>query len=436
MNYSVYWLIVELAANLFESIILFMVFETFFERKFQNRIIYFLLPVIHMGLITTVNTLNMNMLPASLTLVFLSGIYGFILYKSIWRNTVLLIILYHTIWFLTELCVVMLIGLVFTLSMDDIFQQNLYRLTGIVLSKTIQFIILKIIQHHRFKSKYNIVTKTWIALMTFPLATIFTTFSWYYLGRQHKSTVTEMFFTISSLFMLFANLVIFNLFESNYREMADRHAKDLVDLHITNEVDRVHQLQDSQNQIRQLAHDMRNKLLPLNVLISEDKKEDALEYLRNLHGAITQDRSLIDSGNPYIDVLVGQKIKQAEIFEIAINCKVDDCSSIRISNEDLCIIIGNALDNAIEACQIINNREHRKIDLELIKYRSTFMIKVQNPIDDKPTIQNGLIRTKKHDEAAHGFGLKSIKQIIDRNKGHLSLEADEHHFEFCAMLPV
>lgn len=436
MNHPVYWLIVEISANLFEALILFAVLETFFDRKFQNPWYYRLLPIVHMGLITLINALKLEMLPASLILIFVSFLYAYFMYNAKLRNAILLIVLYHALWFLTEICVVLVIGMIFTISMDDIFQQNLYRLTGIVVSKTIQFIILKFIQHYQFKSRFNLRTRIWLSLMVFPLATILTTFSWYSLGRLIRSDVIALFFTVSSLTMLYANFIIFNLFESSNRAMVERHLQDLVQMRTANEIKRLHQLQESHNQIRQFAHDLRNKLIPLNVLINENKRTEALDYLHSLHGSIIEDKFSIESGNLYIDALLNQKSLLSEKYGIKFTCNLDECSSINFPSEDLCVIIGNALDNAIEACQKIQNSDMRKIACELIKYRQTFMIKISNPVENPPIIENGQFKTSKKDTSSHGLGLKSVRRIVDRYNGYLTLNVINQTFEFCAMLPL
>ncbi len=428
MDQSSIWIFIELAANLFESLILFAVLDTFLTRKYAKTIFYHLTPLLHAGLISFTNTLGLDMLKSTGILISLSMIYAIILFRVKWRNALMLMFIYHAVWFMIELCTVLILGLLFTISMEDIFQQNLYRLTGIVVSKTFQFILLKVIQQYRFKVGGNIQLRKWIHLFMFPLATLVTTLSWYYLGRFSYSSQLFLVFAVSSLTLLFANLFIFNLFEAGVRVVEEEHSQELIALHTDHDLDKLHQLHESRNQLRQLQHDLRNKLYPLVFLIKQDKKNEALDYVYELADMINKEGKLIESGNAYLDVLINQKIHHAAASGINLTCQLDDSATIGLPVDDLCVIIGNALDNAIEACQKNKSPEMKQVTFELRRNNGDLSILISNPIETQPTVVDGKYISSKRDTKAHGIGLRSIQQLVSQLNGQLSIVTENGEF--------
>jgi two-component system sensor histidine kinase AgrC len=434
MDQSTIWLFIELAANLFESLILFAVLDTFLERKHNRSLFYHLAPFLHAGMISLINILGFDMLISTGILITLSLIYAVALYRAKWRNALMLMVTYHAVWFMFELCTVLVLGLMFTISMEDIFQQNLYRLTGIIVSKTFQFILLKVIQQYRFKIGGNIHLQKWFHLFLFPISTLVTTLSWYYLGRFSYSSQLFLVFAVSSLILLFSNLFIFNLFEADVRVVEEKHSQELIALHTDYDLDKLHQLHESKNQLRQLQHDLRNKLYPLVFLIKQEKKTEALDYVYELSDLINMDGKVVESGNEYLDALINQKIHHAAAAGINITCQLDDCTNLDLPADDLCVIIGNAIDNAIEACQRNKSPEMKQVSFELHRNNGKVTITISNSTETQPIVIDGKYISSKRDQKAPGIGLRSIQQLVSKLKGQLNLKTTSG--EFCCQITL
>ena len=102
---------------------------------------------------------------------------------------------------------------------------------------------------------------------------------------------------------------------------------------------------------------------------------------------------------------------------------------------DICTILSNALDNAIEACIKINNPADRYINVK-ISVDNGFFISVTNPSTEAPKKRAGIIISSKKDKENHGLGLKSIKRTVDKHGGDMLVKYENDVFTLVAELPT
>ncbi|MBQ8600000.1 MAG: sensor histidine kinase, partial [Clostridia bacterium] len=95
---------------------------------------------------------------------------------------------------------------------------------------------------------------------------------------------------------------------------------------------------------------------------------------------------------------------------------------------DLCIVFGNALDNAIEACLKLPHEEMKKISISAKQNADLFFIKITNPVVKQVKIRNNMIMTTKEDVFSHGIGLYSIRKVAEKYNGHLDLQCNDRLF--------
>ena len=98
-----------------------------------------------------------------------------------------------------------------------------------------------------------------------------------------------------------------------------------------------------------------------------------------------------------------------------------------VSMFDLCIVLGNLIDNAIEANERID-KECREINLEMRQNGDYLYVKISNPLNGKLSIENGKIKTTKKDTIFHGFGLESIEEIAKKYSGSVTYKQKNDFF--------
>ena len=107
-----------------------------------------------------------------------------------------------------------------------------------------------------------------------------------------------------------------------------------------------------------------------------------------------------------------------------------------ISVLDLLSIFGNALDNAIESVKSIKNIEQRIIKLAVFRQNQLLFIKLENYFVNQLNIYNGSFLTTKQDKMNHGFGLKSIKRIVEKYGGEITISTDNQWFTLMILMPI
>lgn len=188
-------------------------------------------------------------------------------------------------------------------------------------------------------------------------------------------------------------------------------------------------VQRENQQIRTLRHDLRNHVMAVSGLLERGETEQALGYLEQL----TQSSALSGGGrlcdNEVANVVLTAKAKEMTqrglkgVFQVSL----PDC--LLISEVDLCALLGNALDNAMEAAEKSGNPViHVRCRVE----KGLFMLQVENALagDETPDLA-----TTKADKTAHGFGLPGMREIAQRYGGSLEASADHGRFELLVCLP-
>ncbi len=180
-----------------------------------------------------------------------------------------------------------------------------------------------------------------------------------------------------------------------------------------------------------LYHDLHNHLEILYSYILQEQKEEALNYINDLRTPIEKITQGIWTGQEAVDYLISSKIAVADHYGIETKINIEFPRHTNIKNTDLAAILGNLLDNAIEA--IANSNETpRLLCLTMRRINDMLIIKVENSCMKKPDIAGVEIKTTKNDNELHGWGLKSARAAAERYDGTLEISyADKR---FCAVV--
>lgn len=176
-------------------------------------------------------------------------------------------------------------------------------------------------------------------------------------------------------------------------------------------------------EIRRFKHDYTNHINCIKSLIKSEKYEEVTEYLNNISAVFPADHFLYNTGNYISDAILSDK--QESVKKDKINISFSGTIPSFINNTDLCIILSNAIDNAIEACIAVENEKN--IEVFGGYKHGYFILTVKNPtvnsIDSKEFPQ-----TTKSDNLYHGFGLQNIKTVVEKYNGIMKIENKDSYF--------
>lgn len=166
-----------------------------------------------------------------------------------------------------------------------------------------------------------------------------------------------------------------------------------------------------QNELRAFRHDINNQLTALSGYLDAGDLAGSRQYLAGISDHFKRASLAINTGNNALDAILSAKRALAENHGIRFTSKLRVQENLPIAPEDLCIIFGNALDNAIEACDRLPADAERAISLHLLQDAHTLTCIVTNTA---PSRRGASFVTSKADKAQHGFGLNNIREALDK----------------------
>lgn len=187
------------------------------------------------------------------------------------------------------------------------------------------------------------------------------------------------------------------------------------------------------NTMRGWRHDYHNHMQTLKVYLSMNQIEEMKTYLDHLEEDLDSIDIAIRTGNTSVNAILSSKISIAQKQGIKVNCKASVPPQLKISDVHLCAIIGNLLDNAIEACMKVNPAK-RFIRVYIGIFKEQLYISIQNVTSfEKRKKFSELITSKKGE---HGLGLKRVDKIVDEYDGFLNRKNEPGIFATEIMLPL
>ena len=182
--------------------------------------------------------------------------------------------------------------------------------------------------------------------------------------------------------------------------------------------------------MRRFRHDFRNISIAIKKLIADGECNAALNLLQECSQTLdpsTQSLPSFDTGNGIADALLYEKQNKAAVFHTEISFSgMIPCQSL--SPTDLCVILGNTLDNAIEACQKLPADVEKNISVTSKCSSGFWFLTIRNPIIKNVTIHNNHVATSKSNKTLHGFGLYSLQSVVKKYNGEVRLSSTDDCF--------
>lgn len=191
-------------------------------------------------------------------------------------------------------------------------------------------------------------------------------------------------------------------------------------------------------EMRALRHDMKNQHKVMGIMLKEGRYDELKEYFRSMEGKfdISYLSEFIDCGNSLVNSIINMEILKATSYGVKLISKISVPSELPFESSDLCRVIVNLIDNAIEGVMRTDSRDYL-IDVKIGKRTDYLYICVQNEIRDDIDRENLLkMNTVKDDAVNHGFGHKIVKKIVEKYNGCVNYTISENEFIAEAMLDL
>ena len=237
-------------------------------------------------------------------------------------------------------------------------------------------------------------------------------------------------FSVSALSLLvsFSGFMLFFLFQSNQRY---RQIQELQKQLYQAQQDYMTQVLSRDSILRSFRHDVRGHLISLRYLLEQKRIEDAVHYMDEIDHSLATPESKYHTQNPIADALLSAKENDLQQHHIHCTVKGTVPPNAPLTDFDLCLLLSNLLDNAIEVNLRLPTGAEKYILLEIGHTANIFSMRLQNPIQKISDL-----KTKKREKEFHGIGLKNIAACTDRYHGTCEISQRENIFTIEVIFPI
>lgn len=249
------------------------------------------------------------------------------------------------------------------------------------------------------------------------------------------TAISAVVFRATILLQEYVLLFLYFLTESNQRYLKKTFEESVTEYQNRLLTKQVNEVQNIYMTMRGWRHDYHNHLQTLKAHMKLGQAVEAKAYLDRLEDDLDNVNQLIESGNIYLDAILNSKLSLALKDDIEINYKAEVPDQLTVTDIDLCVVIGNLIDNAVEACNKMTGEEGEKfIRLYIGVLKQQLYISVTNATNELVRkIDEDYITTKRGN---HGHGLKRINIIVEKYEGYINRKNEPGVFVTEIMLPL
>lgn len=192
------------------------------------------------------------------------------------------------------------------------------------------------------------------------------------------------------------------------------------------------QVESMHQEMQKWKHDFQNHIAVLYGTLENNDPQGAAAYLEKLQSGLSGFRKVVKTGKQWLDAMVNAKMILAENRQITFDYQFENCGAIGADDTDMTVLMGNLLDNALEACEYVTEKRYIRLVVKVIK--NTVMIHIENTTDGYQQSKNGFLQTRKAGRG-HGLGIGQIDRIVARYEGKVSRRHENQIFETDITMP-
>lgn len=287
------------------------------------------------------------------------------------------------------------------------------------------FLLAQVIKKIRTPQKNTtLFLSHWFVIVAAPISSIGIITMIFQMGYSAKATVAIL------VILMGLNIGFLWLFDKMTEYYQMQSEKEVLVEQLRAYKQHIKLISENQQKIKELRHDIKNHFSYLSAFLKNADVEGASAYLQKISGYISNPMVFVDSGNQTLDSFLNYKI--GEISRLLVNISLD----IRLPQQipygdfDLCMVLGNLLDNSYEALYHQTVGETKRFSLKMHYERGMLYIKITNTysgslrkvMKDKEQIY----LTTKRDTSQHGNGLSHVKKMVQRYGGEVKINDSNH----------
>ncbi len=414
------WTVFEFLVTVFEAFVIMHFVCAFFDHSFtsrKGRLIYISGSLCYAFMVLIINSLT----PYEGLIGIIYSVYIFVFSLIFLRGKVITKIFVSIFTNLCLICistfVVNLFSVISESNVDMMYSKStLPRFLMIIIGQALLFYIFAVFLKIFKKDRMDLGIKEWIfIILSFVVS--FLSIAAIQITLQTNDLLEQY---VAMLMAAEIGLILINVISFFMICVLNSSHKAAEELSLMKQQDEMRKqyaenIKYRYDEIRRIRHDMKQSYTVLETLLSQNQISEALEYIHAGKSAITKTEVIIDVGNQFVNSILNTKLSTAKQLGIEVICScAKDISGIEAV--DMCTLLGNMLDNAIEAAEQCPPQK-RLIEIKITSSDGKVVIHAMNSIKGSVLNENNKLNTTKQDSAEHGFGVKSIRLIAQKYSG-------------------
>ena len=415
---------VEVIVNIFDMYIIYRYMSIFFGDRYTNKNLAMVMYGVRFALLFLLGAIQLpTLVGVSLyvTVVFVIALC----YQAKLLKKCIVTIMIFMFAFIGETVIALLVGL----SDFHVLEQNrqMNSFCKVIMELLFWMMTLFVQRFQNVKGDTPISKAFVVAIIVIPFSSVYLE----YLMFQQECMDANMA-SLSLLCVVSINFILVYLYDSLSHLFQERTRTAIIEREKEYYHEQVQVLKRKHKESNKFRHDFNNRMVVIEEMINNHQYDRILEYTRQVANKMNQLKVHSSSGNLAIDSVVNYKLNRAVEKGIQVRTDIILPEYTFMDEDDIVVILGNLLDNAIEATQMLDDNKYISVD---VKYEiGTLFMHVENSYDSVVYRSGEVFITRKECADVHGIGLQSVREIVEKYNGEMEIEYDNNIFDVDILL--
>ncbi len=391
-----------------------------------SYIIYYILS----SVIYLVNGVPIVMLLCNIIAIFLIQFN----YKTRIKDKLLITMYIYLIIFVLDLFLALILNNLKYSNIISFDGSNNFSLFSIIIELSIFPLLLGSIKNFKsMRFKVNMPKIFWLPLIIVPFMSIILLLLTINIKEFYKISLMLIL-----LILIILNISVFLLYNYIIEALIKREEQNILEQKYLSYINQFEMIKENFDNLNIIKHDFRKHLIYLSQLILDKNYDESIKYINNIidNNILGEYNKIINTGNTCIDTIINLKLNGALNNNIKITPYVMIPYDLDIFSVDIICLLGNLLDNSIEANLKLEEKD-RYIFLKIKYYNENLFINIKNKYSEIIKDEdNNILSTKKYRKEKYGIGIKIIEKIVKKYDGYLKIKDDDNEFNVSIILNV
>lgn len=303
-------------------------------------------------------------------------------------------------------------------TIETLLQNPEHWLFAILTAKISTLAVCNVFRVKRSINRVKVSDAYWVVFFVLYVNLIIILFLLFEFSYAFDQAGSDVLILLCSFCLLLSTTFALYLFEQQTRQQQKLFEQEQREHQLNAQLKYLEEVQLKQKSLRAYRHDILNYFLILKGYFEKNDPQGGVALIDQLTHRVKNTFAAIDTGNIALDAILSSKVALAESKGIKVNYRLQIAENLPLTAEEICAIFGNALDNAIEACERLKEGSEKWLTISLMQEDETLICKMEN---SAPNTENHQFITVKSDKINHGIGLNNLREALENYENMIDL---------------